>query len=108
MERFRMALGGAALIGAVALGAGCQKSEPAAAPMPHGAQVTPPAQAGGLPTSFSAAPPVGTKARCPVSGEDFVVSAETLTSTHEGRVYAFCCGDCKPTFEKNPAKYASK
>jgi YHS domain-containing protein len=29
-----------------------------------------------------------------------------LFSDYKGRRYYFCCGGCKPTFDKNPAKYA--
>ena len=32
--------------------------------------------------------------------------AVALAATYEGRVYAFCCPDCKPDFDKDPAKYA--
>lgn len=50
--------------------------------------------------------PVGTKMKCPVSGEDFTVKAKTQQVTYKGKRYAFCCADCRPDFEKNPAKYA--
>jgi YHS domain-containing protein len=59
-----------------------------------------------VPASFASKPAPGTKARCPVSNEEFTVKANTATATFNGRVYAFCCADCKPDFEKNPAKYA--
>jgi YHS domain-containing protein len=48
---------------------------------------------------------VGDKARCPVTGEEFVVAASTVQVEHEGKHYAFCCADCQPAFTKNPAKY---
>jgi YHS domain-containing protein len=51
---------------------------------------------------------VGTKTKCPVSGEDFTVKADTLQVSYAGKRYAFCCPDCQPTFAKNPAKYAAK
>jgi YHS domain-containing protein len=60
------------------------------------------------PRSFDKQPPEGTWARCPVSGDVFKVSSDTEFVTYEGRVYAFCCPDCKPDFVKNPAKYADK
>lgn len=55
-------------------------------------------------------PPIanGTKMKCPVSGEDFTVGAKTKQVVHEGKRYAFCCPDCQPPFEKNPAKYTKK
>lgn len=49
---------------------------------------------------------VGTKAKCPVSGESFTVGAKTVQVTYQGKRYAFCCPDCQPAFAKNPAKYA--
>ncbi len=60
------------------------------------------------PTSFEKQPPVGTWAKCPVSGDVFRVGADTEFATYGGRVYAFCCPDCKPDFDKDPAKYADK
>ena len=59
------------------------------------------------PVSFDKQPAVGTWARCPVSGDIFRVGPETEFATYKGRVYAFCCDECKPDFEKDPAKYAS-
>jgi YHS domain-containing protein len=52
-------------------------------------------------------PPIaaGTKMKCPVSGEDFTVGAKTKQVVKNGKRYAFCCPDCQPEFEKNPAKY---
>lgn len=50
--------------------------------------------------------PVGTKLKCPVTGEDFTVKAATVQVVYKGKRYAFCCPDCKPDFEKNPDKFA--
>jgi len=60
------------------------------------------------PRSFPARPEVGTWAKCPVSGDVFKVAKDTKFVTHEGRVYAMCCAECGPDFEKNPSKYADK
>jgi YHS domain-containing protein len=60
------------------------------------------------PASFSSKPAPGTRARCAVTGEEFTVDEKTKFTTHQGRVYAFCCPDCQPTFEKDPSKYAEK
>ena len=60
------------------------------------------------PRSFEKQPPPGTWAKCPVSGDVFKVGADTEFATYQGRVYAFCCPDCKPDFDKDPAKYADK
>ena len=60
------------------------------------------------PRSFSSRPEVGTWAKCPVSGDVFKVGKDTRFVTHEGRVYAMCCAECAPDFEKDPSKYADK
>ena len=52
--------------------------------------------------------PFGTKMKCPVSGEDFTVSPKTTQLVYAGKRYAFCCDDCLPEFNKNPAKFALK
>jgi len=44
-------------------------------------------------------------AKCPLSGKDVDASQ---TATHEGQLIAFCCGNCKGKFEKEPAKYLDK
>ena len=31
-----------------------------------------------------------------------------VTSDHEGKLVAFCCGKCKASFDADPAKYADK
>ena len=64
--------------------------------------------AAGAPKAFDAKPAVGTKATCPVTGEEFTVSAETVFSEYDGKFYGFCCGGCKPKFDADPAKYAGK
>jgi YHS domain-containing protein len=43
-----------------------------------------------------------------VSGDVFRVGKDTGFATYNGRVYAFCCPDCKPDFDKDPAKFADK
>ena len=55
--------------------------------------------------SFDRMPPIGTKAWCPVGKEEFSVKASTQSSVYRGRTYVFCCPDCKPEFDKNPAKF---
>ena len=60
------------------------------------------------PTSFEKQPASGAWAKCPVSGDVFKVGEDTRFASYEGRVYAFCCTDCKPDFDKDPARYAEK
>lgn len=42
---------------------------------------------------------------CPVSGK--AVDAQFFVQ-HDGKKVAFCCGNCKAAFEKDPQKYAEK
>ncbi|MBI4605499.1 MAG: YHS domain-containing protein [Planctomycetes bacterium] len=47
---------------------------------------------------------------CQVAGDkiDDVAKAEAegaLHADYQGKRYLFCCEDCKPAFEKDPAKY---
>ena len=42
---------------------------------------------------------------CPVSGEA-VDPAQTVE--HDGRVVAFCCGNCKAKFEADPSAFVAK
>ena len=67
-----------------------------------------PAPARALVAGALAAYTPGQKAHCPVTGEEFVVAANTVQAEHEGKHFAFCCADCQPTFAKNPAKFAAK
>ncbi len=46
---------------------------------------------------------------CPVTGEKVDdISKADGKSVYKGKTYMFCCAGCKPTFDKNPAKYAAK
>jgi YHS domain-containing protein len=58
------------------------------------------------PVAFDQMPAPGTRASCAVSKERFTVTAKTQSTVFQGKTYVFCCADCKPDFEKNPAKYA--
>ena len=60
---------------------------------------------GTAPVSFDSPPPVGTRARCPVMGHDFVVTESTPRSEYNGRFYVFCCPACKPRFDANPNEF---
>ena len=60
------------------------------------------------PRSFAEKPAKGTWAKCPVSGDIFQVNEKTGFAEHGGRWYAFCCDECKPDFDKDPAKYVEK
>lgn len=60
------------------------------------------------PTVFNAAQKVGTKASCPISGEEFTITAATLHSEYKGKHVYFCCPGCKPRFDKDPEKYLGR
>lgn len=51
----------------------------------------------------AAAKPINDK--CPVSNK---AADPGETVTFEGKLVAFCCGDCKAKFEANPSKFAAK
>jgi Cu+-exporting ATPase len=63
------------------------------------------AAAAAAPKAFDKAPEVGTKATCPVMGNEFTVVKDTPRSEYQGKHYAFCCPGCKPKFDADPAKY---
>jgi YHS domain-containing protein len=63
---------------------------------------------GKAPTSFDAEAPIGTKATCPVMGNELTVAADTPRSQYKGKWYYFCCPGCKPQFDADPEKFAGK
>ncbi len=63
-----------------------------------------PAKAG-APKVFDAPPAVGTRATCPIMGNEFVVTEESDRSEYNGKHVGFSCGGCKPQFDANPGKY---
>jgi YHS domain-containing protein len=84
--------------------------DPAVAAGPHeghmgsrSAETPPP----GVLMAFDKMPAFGTKAICPVSKEAFTVNPRTQFSTYSGKTYVFCCADCKPEFDRSPAKFAA-
>ena len=73
------------------------------------AEVAPPA---GEPTSGSTAAlvpwaeaTIGDRTTCPVTNEEFVVTADSAKVEHEGHTYYFCCAGCIGRFQANPAQY---
>ena len=45
---------------------------------------------------------------CPVMGTKFDKENASGTSVSKGKTYYFCCGGCKPAFDKDPEKYINK
>ena len=66
----------------------------------HKARVDP---AGAL-KAFDHKPAPGEKAVCPVSGEVFIVDADTKVTEYGGKYYAFCCPDCPGDFHPEKGK----
>jgi YHS domain-containing protein len=62
-------------------------------------------EANQAPAVFNAPQKVGTKASCPISGEEFTITAATAHSEYKGRYVYFCCPGCKSRFDKDPEKY---
>lgn len=60
------------------------------------------------PMAFDSPPAVGSKARCPVSGDVFTVSDKSERAELNGKHYAFCCTGCKGKFTADPAKFLTK
>ncbi len=89
-----------AFVGALAWSAGCGGSSAETETtgdgtvQTAGGELVPPGQA-----------VVGDRTRCPVSGEEFVVTAESPHAEHEGRTYYFCCAHCIERFQANPAQF---
>jgi Cu+-exporting ATPase len=48
---------------------------------------------------------IGDTTTCPVSGDEFEVTAKSPKVEHEGKTYYFCCGGCDKKFQADPAKY---
>ncbi len=68
---------------------------------------TAPKKAAVTPHAISAGE-AGRYAVCPVTGEKFKVSTETVAVDYKGKTYFFCCPGCDKTFLKTPEKYAVK
>jgi YHS domain-containing protein len=84
----------------VALGAGCATPR-AAEPAAHHVEVKGPLVAPGEAK-------LGDATSCPVSGDAFVVAADSPHVQYQGTTYYFCCPDCVGDFEKDPAKYLGR
>ena len=54
---------------------------------------------------FSSPQKEGTKATCPVTGEEFTIAKNTVHVEYKGKHVYFCCPGCKKAFDKDPDKY---
>jgi YHS domain-containing protein len=71
---------------------------------------TPPANSAESAAAFKAPgeAKVGDKTKCPVSGEEFVVTAESPKVEVDGKTYYMCCAGCSGKFKADPKKFLSK
>lgn len=49
---------------------------------------------------------IGDTTKCPISGEQFVVTDTSPHAEYNGKTYYFCCPNCAAKFQSDPAKYA--
>jgi YHS domain-containing protein len=57
------------------------------------------------PKVFTSSQKEGTKATCPVTGEEFTIAKDTPHAEYKGKHVYFCCSGCKTDFAKDPEKY---
>lgn len=72
------------------------------------AAVTPSGEPAGAKPAVMKAPgdaTIGDVTTCPVSGDEFEVTARSPKVEHEGKTYYFCCRGCDTKFQADPAKY---
>jgi len=87
------------LLSLLLLGAACATATPRAATMSgHHRPGTGPLVKNGEAT-------LGDTTTCPVSGDTFVVAADSPRLVYEGKTYYFCCDDCVGDFKKAPRHY---
>lgn len=47
----------------------------------------------------------GTKTKCPVTGGEVTVAADTPAVKYKGQTFYFCCAACAPAFKADPDKF---
>jgi len=57
------------------------------------------------PKVFSSPQKEGTRATCPITGDEFTIDKKTVHAEYKGKHVYFCCAGCKKDFDKDPAKY---
>src|SRR5262245_20542280 len=92
------------LFGSLFVAACAGSAPPPAAPSPAPA----PAAASPAPLVAPGEAKVGDRTKCPVSGDEFVVKADSPHAEYHGKTYYFCCSDCPKAFEANPEKFVTK
>lgn len=114
MNKYLSTLRASALFLALSISA-CGASSPAAESHDHAAAPTHDhaEETAGAETGAQALVPpsqaqVGDRTTCVVSGEEFVVAAESPRVEHDGHSYPLCCGDCVGPFQANPGQYVGR
>jgi len=77
----------------------------AATPSVQAKPAAEPAAATTAPKVFSSAQKEGTKATCPITGEEFTIAKNTVHAEYNGKHVYFCCAGCQKKFDKDPEKY---
>jgi YHS domain-containing protein len=78
----------------------------AAPPLQAKSAATPAAVANQAPPKvFTSPQKEGTKATCPVTGDQFTIAKDTVHAEYKGKHVYFCCPSCKKAFDKDPEKY---
>jgi YHS domain-containing protein len=78
----------------------------AAAPVASAHAGEPKAEAAAAaPKVFTSPQKVGSKATCPVTGDQFTIAKDTVHAEYKGKHVYFCCPGCKKSFDKDPEKY---
>jgi YHS domain-containing protein len=77
---------------------------PPAAPAPAATTAAAPA----TPLVAAGEAKVGDRTKCPVSGHEFVVKADSPHAEYNGKTYYFCCPDCPDAFQAHPEKFVTK
>jgi YHS domain-containing protein len=57
------------------------------------------------PKVFTSPQKEGTKASCPITGDEFTIAKDTAHAEYRGKHVYFCCAGCKKSFDKDPEKY---
>jgi YHS domain-containing protein len=57
------------------------------------------------PKVFTSPQKEGTRATCPVTGEEFTIGKDTVHREYKGKHVYFCCAGCQKSFDKDPDKY---
>ena len=94
-------LGLAALL--MACGGSNMQTAPGATSAPAASAPASPGPSGSLAAPGEAR--IGDRTKCPISGEEFVVTKDSPHAEHNGKTYYFCCPGCEKKFESDPAKY---